>query len=417
MYQNGPAFYIRTTESERVFLTAIDTSGHEYLRLDKTPAELLLQRSELNLSSLRDQVMRLWESYPLDGYDRAQKKAELSNLTREVYEIAETLRETDSLGYFYVITQLGLFKPQLEMALHSEDIDLMDVGATLLNILEEPALSLIPLRNMFEVAFDGMERATQRDRYERLVTTYSQVTPPVVNRDYPVRRIIEPNGDVPLSLSLLEYRVESLDDLHHLLFSLYFTQKKQRIVRCECCWGYFIPPTTRPSLYCDRVIEGKSCKQVGPGLRHAEELSRNSALRTYDALRSRMKSRRERYTNSAPDGRGKLIHFDFQDYTVWDENALAARKAYLAGDISAEEFLRRIDLYHDLETYDVEAPQKPVKSEWRKRVESNIRFDPYRDYSDFMILDLGLENPQWHIITSEERTQDALGDSHPLRKK
>ncbi len=415
MRRTRSAIYVTATETGHISLTTVDATGQQQSFPEATPAELLVQREELNYTPLREKVMRLWEAYPLDGYDRPQKKAELSRLAQEVRESAELLRKFDPLGYFCVTSQLDLYQPQLGAALRSEDIDLMDVGAALLYALEEPALAQLPLRNMFEVAFNGMERATQRDRYELLTKTYAHAEPPVVDRYYPARRRAAGEGDVPLGSSP-EYRVVSLDDLHHLLFSLYFAQKKQRIVRCECCWGYFIPPTTRPALYCDRIIDGKSCKQVGPGLRYTVELNRDAALRTYDALRHRMTSRRNRYVDcKAPDGQGNLIFMDYLAYEAWDQNAQTARKAYLANEITAEEFLHRIDIYHDLETYKVDAPCERGKSEWRRRIEADIRFDPYQEYAGMMTLDLGAENPQWELTPAEERIREAHGDSQPLR--
>ena len=103
--------------------------------------------------------------------------------------------------------------------IRADEIDLATLGATLINVLEEPAYSQISLRNMFEIAFDGMERATQRERFKLLTDTY----PSVVNRHFPARRMIEPDGDTPLSSVRMEYRVESLDDLHELLLKLRFS--------------------------------------------------------------------------------------------------------------------------------------------------------------------------------------------------
>ena len=63
------------------------------------------------------------------------------------------------------------------------------------------------LRNLFEVAFDGMERATQRERYELLASTY----PSAVGKYYPARQIADAGG-VPLDAAHMEYRVEEPDE-------------------------------------------------------------------------------------------------------------------------------------------------------------------------------------------------------------
>ena len=200
-------------------------------------------------------------------------------------ESAELLRESDCLGYFYVTQRLERNRPLLEAALASEDVDLVEAGALLLNILEEPAMAQVRLRNMFEVAFDGMERATQRERFERLTSAY----PSVVERHFPMR-LLAGEGNAALSATHVEYRVEELDELYQLLLMLYFSQSSQRIVRCECCFGYFIPKSSRPTIYCDRVINGKSCKATGSGLKYLAAMDRDAALRIYDTLRHRRAS-------------------------------------------------------------------------------------------------------------------------------
>ena len=70
-------------------------------------------------------------------------------------------------------------------------------------MLEEPIRTQVCLRNILEMTFDGMERA------------------------------------------------------------LYFQQDKQRIARCDYCWGWFIPKTKKATRYCDRVTDGFLCKQRG----------------------------------------------------------------------------------------------------------------------------------------------------------
>ena len=51
---------------------------------------------------------------------------------------------------------------------------------------------------------------------------------------------------------------------------------------------------------------------------------------------------------------------------------------YLAGRLSAPEFLRRIDVYRDLDSYDAEEAKlyDPKNTAWRQRVVHNIDFDP-----------------------------------------
>ena len=50
---------------------------------------------------------------------------------------------------------------------------LLDAGEELLDVLEDPIRAQVCLRNIFEMTFDGMERATQQERLEKLCQVYS----------------------------------------------------------------------------------------------------------------------------------------------------------------------------------------------------------------------------------------------------
>ena len=41
--------------------------------------------------------------------------------------------------------------------------------------MEDPIRAQVRLRNVFEMTFDGMERATQRERFEKLCQVYPDV--------------------------------------------------------------------------------------------------------------------------------------------------------------------------------------------------------------------------------------------------
>ena len=400
------AFLVETDGSEQIILTARGAEGQRTRLSTGTSAEELLRAVELDYTQLRDEVTRLWEAYPLDGTDRPEKKKELARLSEEVREVSVLLRETDPPGYFYVTQRLAYEHPSLDAALASDDADLMEMGARLLNILEAPALAQVRLRNLFEVAFDGTERMTQRERYELLASVY----PSALNGYYPARRIVGAD-DVPFSASRMEYCVEELDDLYRLLLTLYFSQGKQRIVRCECCFGYFIPKTSRPTIYCDRVFDDRSCKQAGAGWKHLAEMDQDRALRAYDTLRHKRAAEFGEYMGLY---KGRTDPEYVSAYQAWIAAVSAARKAYLAREINAEEFLRRIG--YDGEV-DAGEPKLQGKSEWRKRVEGSIDFDPMIVYPNSMVLDLSKESPEWVVTTASERMKKAQGEHRSLREK
>ena len=407
---HAPAFCVETEEGKaEVRLSLLGVGGQMERVPICTPAEMLLRTVEIDYARLRDEVMRLWEEYPLDGCDRVAKKEELTRLSEEVREISALLREIDPLGYFYVTQQLECNRPALDEALASEDADLMEAGARLLNILEEPARIQVRLRNMFEVAFDGMERATQRERFERLTSTY----PCVVDRYFPVRRLAG-EGDAALSGSRVEYRVEELDELYQLLLMLYFLQSRQRIVRCECCFGYFIPKSNRPTIYCDRVFNGKSCKAAGPGLKYLAAMDRDAALRAYDTLRHRRAASFSEHMDEQSGVDAAADRAVIDDFEAWDAEARTAREAYLARQITAEEFLRRVGYDGEVNSTRLEESDE---NQWRRCVERDINFDPWLEYSNMMTLDLTAELPRWEIIPATERVRRTQGEHRSLRER
>ncbi len=404
--QNNPAFFVEAADEGQIVLSVCGMDGKRTRLSTRTPAEELLRAVEIDYTQLRDEVMRLWETYPLDGTDRARKKKELAHLSEEVCETSELLREIDPLGYFYVTQHLEQEQPMLDAALASEDIDLMETGARLLTILETPALAQVRARNLFEVAFDGMERATQRERYELLASTY----PSAVGKYYPARQIADA-GDVPFNAAHVEYRVEEPDELYRLLLMLYFTQSRQRIARCECCFGYFIPKTKRATAYCDRVFDGKSCKAAGSGWKYTAAMDRDAVLRIYDTLRHERAARCSEYMGLF---KGRSDPEYVRGYEAWCATASAAREAYLAREIDAAEFLRRIGYDGEAEPT---APEEQGKSEWRRNLERDINFDPWMKYRGMMTLDLAAENASWEITTAAEQVREAQGEHRSLREK
>ena len=84
------------------------------------------------------------------------------------------LQEIDPVGYF-VLEQL------LDQSLRQEDDGsasfLLRAANQLLQILEEPVRAQVYLRNVLEIACDGMEQATQQERFQKLIRTYPELQP------------------------------------------------------------------------------------------------------------------------------------------------------------------------------------------------------------------------------------------------
>lgn len=215
------------------------------------------------------------------------------------------------------------------------------------------------------------------------------------------------------------YELQDIFELYLLMLQLYFQQEKQRIARCECCWQYFIPKTKKETHYCERSIDGLSCKKLGPILKARDNAEMDEALRLYDLLRHRMEERRNRYENAPPDQRKRLIPMSAKQYETWVTAAIPLRRRYLDGDISEREFLEGIDLFHELDSYEVGKRTQPApnSTHWRGAIKGNLDFDPALMYRGFTRLDLSEEDPQWEYQTPEDQLNEARGGHESLRKK
>lgn len=210
-------------------------------------------------------------------------------------------------------------------------------------MLEEPIRTQVCLRNILEMTFDGMERA------------------------------------------------------------LYFQQDKQRIARCDYCWGWFIPKTKKATRYCDRVTDGFPCKQRGARFKRNLVEDQDSALKVCNQLRDRMYARLLRWQDAAPDERDKLISMEYDQYEAWSENARLARMEYLKGKLTAKEFLRQIDTTHELKSYEAGKTELVEETVWQNRVASNLGFDPETYYPEtIQVLDLEVAKPKWELRTADD---------------
>ena len=314
------------------------------------------------------------------------------------------LEKTDPVSFF-VLGEL------LHQSLQAEDDGsasfLLDAAEELLYVLEEPIRAQIRLRNIFEMTFDGMERATQRERFEKLCRVYPDVgklCDPLTLPD------VEPGQRI--------FRVNSILGLRLLELTLYFQQDAQRIARCDYCWGWFIPKTKKVTRYCNRVTDGFPCKKRGSRFKRNLVKERDGALRTCNLLRDRMYARLLRWQDAAPTERDKLIPMDYDQYTAWSENARLARMEYLSGKLTAEEFLRRIDTTNELKSYEADRAELVEETAWQRMVASNLGFDAVTHYPETMLeLDLGAEEPTWELRTADELRREDQKGHQSLRDK
>lgn len=130
-----------------------------------------------------------------------------------------------------------------------------------------------------------------------------------------------------------------------LFFSfLELLRRDIRIQRCGCCGGYFIPRTKKKTLYCDRVIrDEKTCKAIGPKLMQKRYKELHKPLQEYERLYKMYYARTERYEGRFDLNREKTPNDLTEDeFYTWSAKAANARQRYIAGELSADEFLRTI---------------------------------------------------------------------------
>ena len=369
-----------------------------------TPAKDLIAATEIDYRKYRGEIKRLRDEHPLLEDRLDIPEADFEDFVVEALLLPAMLEKTDPVSFF-VLGEL------LHQSLQAEDDGsasfLLDAAEELLYVLEEPIRAQIRLRNIFEMTFDGMERATQRERFEKLCRVYSDVG-----------RLCDPLTLPDVEPGQRIFRVNSILGLRLLELTLYFQQDAQRIARCDYCWGWFIPKTKKVTRYCNRVTDGFPCKKRGPRFKRNLVKERDGALRTCNLLRDRMYARLLRWQDAAPTERDKLIPMDYDQYTAWSENARLARMEYLSGKLTAEEFLRRIDTTNELKSYEADRAELVEETAWQRMVASNLGFDAETHYPETMLeLDLGAEEPTWELRTADELRREDQKGHQSLRDK
>ena len=275
--------------------------------------------------------------------------------------------------------------------------------------IERPVLLQVRLRNIFEMIFDNMDISTPHRQWEYLRTVY----PDVAQQCDPIhlKEVTEP------------FRFSAVNGWNYYLtiLSLYFAQETQRITRCVHCWEYFIPPTRKRTLYCDRSYDGQTCKRRGANLMRHERNEQDEALFIYRQLRDRMYARMQQYDTAIPEKRGRLLVFSASDFKVWMDNASKSHREYTGGKIDSSEFLRRIDTWQELRSYDVKAMPLVVDTTvWQQRVAADMDHAPADSFPEqVMFLNLPTDGSpaQWEMKTRDQLQREAQKGHQSLRDK
>lgn len=415
MVSNSSQLFL-TEEAEGQFSVSV---GAEMRLRTATPAEALIAAAEIDYIDYRRAVERLWDEHPLfeerpivrvaePRSMRGVSRADFDDFTTWVDALPAMLQAIDPVSFIWVRERLCRARRTVD---DGSAVWLLNTGYRFLQILREPFRAQVYLRNILEVTFDGTERVSQQARFERLRNTYPDIAaacdPTSLNHASEGQRI---------------FAAHSLFDLYLLELTLYFRQEEQRIARCDYCWHYFIPKTKKATRYCDRVTDGQSCKQRGANLARLETIAQDEALLISKKLRDRMYARLIRWQDAPPSEKDNLIKIDYGRYDEWSENARTARMAYLRGELTAEEFLRKIDTTHELQSYEAgktELVNKPTA--WQQRVASDITFDPAVSFpEEYMVLNMaypGDQDAQWELHTADDLRRHMQKGHQSLREK
>ena len=405
-----PGIYLLTDTGETVELLLVWQNGQGAHLHGQSPTEELVSFVNFDFSSYRASVERLWEEHDVFEERGEVPYEDYESFAAQAIPLAEQLKETSPVAYWEVLHHMDAATKMLD--------DGMEIFASrkafaVLNALRRPYFLQNRVRNMFEIGFADFERGTQQDRFRTLEDTW----PGLIDRAFPIRFLPGEEGS-PVS-RVREYVLPGLYELCLAELSLYFQQNRQRIARCENCWRYFVPKTEAESRYCYGEVDGKPCKQEGARYMRRFRADTDEALATYERLRRRLEERANRLELAGPGGEEHLIPFGRTQYEAWLDGAREAKKTYQAGGISAEEFLRRIDVDGDLDSHKAvrDTLPEPDRTPWRDYIKRDMDFVPGKLFMDMMSLDLSADNPDWAVITAGEQIRRARGGHASLHDR
>ena len=405
MHSRG--LYVQTENESTIDILMVTPEGKEMWISKVDPVKDLMAVIEIDYSEYRRRITQL-HNLPLFQEKLDIAMWEYEELVNSVKRIPNLIAKTDPVGAYVV-------RRRIEMILqHPDDgsaMYLLESGQWMIDVLMEPVLTQIRLRNIFEVTFAATERKTQAERYYILRETYPQL----FDYYFKVKRLPAEEGDMPFGKEV-EYSINTLLELRMLEMEMYFRQPK-RIARCAHCWDYFIPKTKKETLYCDREWEDeKTCKQLGPIAQRRVDRHYDTALELFEVHRKRMAARHERYMLSNQKMDTEFV-LGINEYFDWSEMAKQARLDYIDGKISAEEFIRRIDKYGELTDFTAQKTEQTGESILERLVKQDLSFDPARRYFNIQTLDLEESDPQWKIMTAEEWMRGEQGTRRPLAEQ
>ncbi len=405
MHSRG--FYVQTEDEKKIDIFMVTAEGKEKKIPDIDPSTDLINVLNYDYGRYRDAAEHL-RDYQLVTKRRDVHMDVFDRFMEDAYKLPPLLARVDKVGYYFATEILKNIAAIPDDGSASYPIDQC---SRVMHALLMPVMVQLRLRNIFEAVFGQMERATQAERSHAIQKYYAEA----FDIYFPVKQLPADTEDAPFSKKV-EYNLGNLMQFRMLELRMHLRQKR-RFARCANCWNYFLPKTQKETLYCDRVFNGKTCKQSGPLGQRRVEQHEDNALEIYEELRHRMAARYERYHDSGE--RMKTDYpMDFFSYCKWSDEARAARQAYLDGLMTPMEFIVSIDCYKEYENFVSERTEKKGgPTLYAERARHNINFDPANLYVGRMSLDLGAEKPAWAVQSAEDWQKEEMGDQRSIRDK
>ena len=402
--------YLVTDTGADMEVILVDHEGTSESLMKGTVIEHLVSFVNLDLSAYKAALDNLWDTHDVFMERAVVPYADYLDFEKQAIQTIEMIHDLDAIAYTYLQLVIAVLR---EMPDDGNPQFASEKAYSILNALRIPHLAQNYMQNIFEIAFADYERGTQRDRFRAL----EDVHPGTIDRSFTMRFLPATENGSPVG-TRREYDVTDISELYLVELSLYFQQDEKRIARCENCWRYFVPDTDAESLYCYGEVNGIPCKEAGPKNKRKFNAEQDEALVIYDRLRRRLKACVDRYEVAAPNKRDKLIQLDYEQYADWLKMAQEQKKLYKDGKISSETFLRRIDTFNLLETYETKKKGliSSAKTLWRQLIFRNLDADASLAFPDMISIDLATDT-KWTKITSEEQMLSARGGHTSLHQR
>ncbi len=137
-----------------------------------TPAKNLIAAVEIDYRAYCREIKHLRNKHPLFAARLDIPVADFEDFVAEALLLPSMLQKIDPVSFF---AEGELLDQALQREDDSSALFLLNAAKELLYVLEDPIRTQVCLWNILEMAFDGMERATQKERFERLRQVYPDV--------------------------------------------------------------------------------------------------------------------------------------------------------------------------------------------------------------------------------------------------